>query len=724
MIRWLLLVACAVMIAASPLLEADLDVTVPPGLPPEWIRFLPTPMLTDLGKIPGARRVSGQGSIESVPQRKRPRFDGGAETSFGFSGITTIDLPQHFTWSAPRPTKRRPGPTLTGRGTVGIPASWRFPPPMPVHLYWLALATMLRKAIHPALINRTATIEYLVLLGEPAYMAADGARAEPGLRPMALLIKKYVGPPSAARPLPSGGKTPYEKLIHKLALVELASGYPYSPDRRFARRLMSLSSEGLLPVLHYTRHPHPLVRRNAVALLGKYTGAIASARLRTLLKDKDRVVRNRALQALTDRADTTVVPLLIAALKSSDAGLRVQAASALGLIGDRRALKPLVAFVSSHRKDSDALWSAIPAIGRLAIHKDKPVLKLLWLLESQLRKDKHLFGKQTPIYPPPAPDKLTTAGVIAEMCLIARAGLGHQTARRAFTELIRGNKPLSKLSPANRFFACEMLRRMGPAGNQRLVEVIADQTAEVAIRAHALGSLDGASLWTFLELPDKLAAMALNSDSALIRARALMQLEQIDEKLAIRTARQIVASYAQGQADFKAMRKNWVVIPAMRLLGRYATSNIGLLQRVVRRASQEQQEGEDRHKKIGPKAILANPASVPVVTVPPILQTALLELGRTAKDKVLPFLLARLADTRALGRAEAALALGAIGGKKVIARLIGALGDRDPWIRFCAYRSLRRLTQADHFCDWLFGSRQQIGKAIAQWKKWWRDKYK
>ncbi len=107
----------------------------------------------------------------------------------------------------------------------------------------------------------------------------------------------------------------------------------------------------------------------------------------------------------------------------------------------------------------------------------------------------------------------------------------------------------------------------------------------------------------------------------------------------------------------------------------------------------------------------------------PILQAALLEIGRLGTDAAGGVLLARLADVNQLGRAETALALGAVGGKKILARLIGALLDRDPWLRFCAYRALKALSGQDFCCDWLYGPEATIRRTTRKWKDWWRARY-
>jgi len=723
--------------------EADIDVTVPPGLPPEWVRFLPSPVLTDLGLIPRRRQATQQqGSVTSVPQERRAGYTGGVDSSFGFSGILTIDLPLHFNWAVSKITltpKYRP---LTGSGAKG--EGWRYPPEFPLHLYWLSIATMLRRAVHPALVSSVGTVEYLILIGEPAYIAARNSRGEGALRWIAKEVERQVGPFPTGTPRASGGMNPYQKLIHKLALVELASGFPYSPARRFARRLMSLAGEGLTPVLHYSRQKHLFVRRNAVSLLAKYPNQQASVRLRELLRSRDRVIRNRALQALVDRRDLASAPWLRSALRKNDRGLQFLAATALGKLRDVGAIKQLVSYASNNRTDPDALWAAVPAIGRIG-KPNKKVLRLLVGLERQLRGNRLQFGQGNPIYPPPVRDRLTKADVIAQMCRISRMALGDPVARKALLEEIRQGRGQAKKAKAtdrrgnlirqrgnvlkaiaspNLFLVCDILRRQGSAGNKLLLEVVNDAIEQPAVRAYALEQVKLSLLLSFLESIEKLAELARTSDVGLIRARSLALLELRDVDTAVETSRRILLDYSINTSDYPAMRREWVVIPAMRLLGRRSVNQVAVLVGVIRRAAEEQAEGERRRKALTHKVKGGRNGQVPLVSVPPIVEAALIELGRIGSQKAVKPLLKRLADPDRIGRGEAALALGAIGGKQVIGQLVGALEDKDAWVRFCSYRSLRSLTEVDFFCDWIFGAgTPSIDSTVRKWKAWYRKKY-
>ncbi len=724
----------------------DIDVTVPPGLPPEWVRLLPNPVLTDLGQVP-RRRQSGteRGSVTPVTSKRRTAYLGSIDSSFGFSGVLTIDMPLHFRWTISkieRPAKFR---ELTGPGASS--EGWRYPPPFPLHLYWLSIATMLRQAIHPALVTRVATIEHLVLLGEPAYLAAVNSRTESALREISKAVVKHVGPLPQKIPRSQGGLNPYQKLIHKLTLTELATGYPYSPDRRFARRVLSLDREGLTPVIALTAHKHAFVRRNAVALLGKYDSQLASAKLRELLDSTDRVVRNRAIQAVVDRQDKVAIPWLIRSLRSRDRGLQVLAATALGHLRAEDAHRALVAFAMNNQADPDVLWATLPAIGRIG----KPARKALAMvrqLEQKFSGNRFRFGESNPIYAPPVRDRVTMADVLAEMCRIARSGMRDQGAQKALLAQIRqgqgkrsppgrakktdvrGNiirrrgNVLKGISSPNLFFVCDILRRMGTAGNKLLLEVVNDTSEESDVRAYALEHLRFPTLLTFLESLEQLAGIARTSDVGLLRARALALLELHDKETAIEIAKRILIEYSVGQADYTTMRREWVVIPAMRLLGRCSANQPVILQRVIARAQAEQEDGHRRREKNNAKLAGKRNGQVPLITIPPIVEVALLEIGRTGSLKAAPLLVSRATGGGRFGRAEAVLALGAIGGKRVIRHLIERLGDQDAWVRFCAYRSLRQITDADFFCDWIFGSgTSSIQATVKQWRAWYRKKH-
>jgi|GEM_PF-429122 len=97
--------------------------------------------------------------------------------------------------------------------------------------------------------------------------------------------------------------------------------------------------EGLIKALGYEKNPH--VREHAASALGKIGDERAVEPLIKRLADGDRGVQWSAKSALGNMGNSTVEPL-IEALKDENEGVRRGATSALGKIGDERAVEPLI----------------------------------------------------------------------------------------------------------------------------------------------------------------------------------------------------------------------------------------------------------------------------------------------------------------------------------------------------------------------------------------------
>ena len=100
-----------------------------------------------------------------------------------------------------------------------------------------------------------------------------------------------------------------------------------------------------------------------------------------------------------------------------------------------------------------------------------------------------------------------------------------------------------------------------------------------------------------------------------------------------------------------------------------------------------------------------------------MLESAILELGRTGKgvQKLIEILQSKKLKR---GRAEAALALGAVGGEKAVSELFGALEDRDPWVRYSADKALRSLKSVtEMFCDWIYATKMSRKRGVKRWKE-------
>jgi beta-lactamase regulating signal transducer with metallopeptidase domain len=95
--------------------------------------------------------------------------------------------------------------------------------------------------------------------------------------------------------------------------------------------------------LELLKSPSARVRERAASALGELGDRRAVPELIETLKDENALVREHAASALRDLGDRRAVPALIEALKDEDAVVREHVVSALGVLGDKRAVQPLTA---------------------------------------------------------------------------------------------------------------------------------------------------------------------------------------------------------------------------------------------------------------------------------------------------------------------------------------------------------------------------------------------
>jgi HEAT repeat protein len=118
------------------------------------------------------------------------------------------------------------------------------------------------------------------------------------------------------------------------------------PVRETALAVLVRCEENVVPVemlLKLIEEKSPGIHRCAAALLARSKHKKATEYyLRVLEDEKQADCHAGAVKALGDTGDRSVVPVLIKALKHRDPLVRNAAASALGYIGDQRAVKPLI----------------------------------------------------------------------------------------------------------------------------------------------------------------------------------------------------------------------------------------------------------------------------------------------------------------------------------------------------------------------------------------------
>lgn len=113
---------------------------------------------------------------------------------------------------------------------------------------------------------------------------------------------------------------------------------------------MADSTGSVKSILSELRDINKEKRRSAVMKLGMIGGEEASrALIRTLENEhEDLIVRGRAALMLGKLGDTSAVSALIRALSAPGYQTPLYAAQALGMIGDQRAVLPLVAMANTH----------------------------------------------------------------------------------------------------------------------------------------------------------------------------------------------------------------------------------------------------------------------------------------------------------------------------------------------------------------------------------------
>ena len=108
------------------------------------------------------------------------------------------------------------------------------------------------------------------------------------------------------------------------------------------------------------------VRDSAAKVLAKLGNAAFESVIASL-RDEHGKVRLASVSALGDLGDKRAVEPLIACLRDRDKYARSAAAAALGKLGDKRGVEPLIGYLKDH--DEDARRSAVYALGDLGDHR-------------------------------------------------------------------------------------------------------------------------------------------------------------------------------------------------------------------------------------------------------------------------------------------------------------------------------------------------------------------
>ncbi|MBS1789234.1 MAG: HEAT repeat domain-containing protein [Acidobacteria bacterium] len=155
-----------------------------------------------------------------------------------------------------------------------------------------------------------------------------------------------------------------------------ARAMEFSRDERFVSILLSsLKTERELAV-----------RKAIIYAFSKYPSTEVVYVLLSLLKDKQQDIRAASVFSLAEIGDPVSTPALIELLKNrgsnEDAFARTQAVRALGKIGDRAAIDPLL-HTLGHSKFPEVRREAVRSLGQIATSQDTKVIEALKLIELQ-----------------------------------------------------------------------------------------------------------------------------------------------------------------------------------------------------------------------------------------------------------------------------------------------------------------------------------------------------
>jgi HEAT repeat protein len=687
-------------------LGTDLDVGIPPGTALDWNREFRQPIPTGhRGSVPSIgtkARASGETVVEDRNKNTK-NVDYMVTNLYDYFRVTTQDINVHIKITPPKGSGRVSQEEVpTGGGAFAL--NWNYPPTMPTELSWMVAMACIREQVHPEVISWPESAIYCLELGEPGLCAAKACQGK-----VATFLLKHLAPLPPDAPTPPKSKDLHDAALLRLAAVELSGGFPHALDPTYARRTLALGDEMYTAVRECARSPHSLLARNAVAVLGNFGRPEASDDLKKIwMETQDPVIKVRAILALVRRGDKTILPDLVKMIDDKEEPMQALGMYSLGLLGDPAGAAPIIEYVrKAGLKDTELLWSAIPALGRMRQGTD--VLQSIRDGLAKKFKVSDTVKIKGDAITPSAEEPGSKFKVLHQMCLVSLALAGDAASLEEVAKRIDAKGFLDALHPATYYLAIELLSATEKGAAILKKQILAAASPEDSLRLEAIRALvrakqvDGPYL-------EELAANPANVP--VLRAYCLQSLADLDEARAKTVTAKILKDFSTGNKEIGAGLA-FVVAVAAQVAGKLSASDENDLVKAVERAfvarAFSRREGNN-----DPDITKAT-----VSVFPPLLETLIIELGRTGSpsaQKTLKTILARGAPPQ--GKAEAALALGAIPGKEVSALLLDLLDDKDGWVRYCAYRALRQRSEQDHFCDWVFGDVEHRKKAASAYRAW------
>lgn len=716
----------------------DLDLEVPTGTPLDWDKELhqPTPVIStgtpgravakEPAAVPGTKGHTGVQTVTPTPVPP-PTMGFSVPNLYNFFRVTTVDIMNHLQvnpgttkpvpWEpAAQPPGPAPVPSLETGGAAGgkpkakfepIPnATLRhgvvgaYPPRVPGELAWMAIATSLRTQLHPEIVNKGEGIAYLLEVGEVAAMND----------PVKLITGKIAEIPAKAPPFPSMNQ-PIDKMLSKIIVLEICSGYPYAMDPTYAKNTLMMGELSLNTILECTKSQHTLLAHNAVAILANFQGQKAGDELLKLFETSgDPCIKVRAASGLARKRFKKALPALMNAVGTSDEGINAMVIYSLGQIAaaaeekDKvNAAKKLASMVMAAAPDVQ--WSLLASIARIGA-KDKSVADAVLKVKAAIKAKADASSAPPPPAPPQAPGRVTNPDVpgtknkiIYQAAVLAAAASGDDASKTEACSLGIGGFHKSLM-----ILAAEVFPNLGDAGIGIAKGLSGHDDHNVAVAAvRALGRSK--------ENLDWLKGVAAGA-RPIVRAAALCSLYGLDEKATEEACKPIVAGYsasAKGEDAF-------LVGIAIQMLDRMNKNDGATILKVVQTAKAAGHVA----KRTATDEYDVTKAKIDVF--PPLLEVAVLALGKTQHEPGVDELISLLEPGSPV-RGEAALSLGSFGKAETLPKVSEALlkalvEPSEGFVRFCAYLSLKNLSGKDYSADYVFGTISDIWPSVLKYRDW------
>ncbi|MCD4657133.1 MAG: HEAT repeat domain-containing protein, partial [Planctomycetes bacterium] len=515
--------------------------------------------------------------------------------------------------------------------------------------------------------------------------------------------------------------------------VELTGGYPQMMDPNYARRILSLGKDGLPAVIGCAKSSHLFLKRNAVAALANYHDKAAYKELRKYIKHKDLVVRLRAMKGLMNTKSKENISYFKNMLSSKDPMFRSIGCYGLGSYGDKDVCGKLMTYFNFALKSNnkDFMWSLLPAIRRCDDAESSKRDSWVDILRSAAKRFKRSFpsrssgdaGGEVPSPQDPKRPNVTILGqraaypekigykniILWQMTQLALAALNSELEINRVLSLLKSGGVGQAFHKVNWFLVPDALGNIpGGKGVDALKSIAQDAAIPESISVWAVRALER------LEVEAKwFYDIVVSYGRSTVRAQALIALSQKSGSMAKEACQKAIENFNSAPSNGA---EAFFYTSVLHIGGQLSAFKSEKLLEVTRacfsaRAYAKRQGNND------PDITKSN-----ISVYPPLLETAILELGRTGDEKAIDLFMDILKADMPNGSPEAALALGVHLKPEVIQTLIATLRDcSQGWTRFCAYRALKNLSDKDYFCDWIFGSKSVRERRLSGYEDWLKE---